>query len=95
MVEAAHTPNLKVDLNNLAMSEGAAPLLAAVKTFITNEIEPKMEEFQETAAEHGDRWSLSPKQKTILDDLQDKAKSSGLWNFFLTRFRNGKGFEES
>lgn len=93
MVEAVYTPNLEVDLNNLAMSEGAAPLLAAVKTFITNEIEPKMEEFQEAAAEHGDRWSLSPKQETILDDLQDKAKSSGLWNFFLPDSETGKGLK--
>ena len=93
MAESAYTPDLEADLNNLVMSEDAAPLLVAVKNFIANEIEPKTEEFQEAAAEHGDRWSLSPRQEDILDDLKSKAKDRGLWNFFLPDSETGEGLK--
>ena len=62
MAEAAIQPDLEADLNNLTMSVEAEPLLAAVKTFIQNEIEPETPEFESAADDHGDRWSMSPKQ---------------------------------
>ncbi len=86
-------PDLEADLNNLAMSSEAEPLLAAVKDFIDSEIEPMTEAFQEAAGEHGDRWSLSPRQEEILGGLKAKAKQRGLWNFFLPDADTGEGLK--
>ena len=93
MGEAAIQPDLEADLNNLTMSAEAEPLLAAVKTFIQNEIEPQTPAFEAAAGEHGDRWSLSPKQEEILNALKDKAKANGLWNFFLPDAETGEGLK--
>ena len=41
----------------------------------------------------GDRWSLSPRQERILGALKDKAKSNGLWNFFLPDADTGEGLK--
>ena len=93
MAEAASTIDFEADLHNLTMSEEAEPLLAAVKKFIGEEIEPQTEEFQARAAEHGDRWSLSPRQEEILGELKDRAKKAGLWNFFLPDADTGEGLK--
>lgn len=39
----------------------------------------------------GDRWSHTPLQDEILDGLKTKAKSLGLWNFFLPKSQGGAG----
>ena len=75
--------DLEADLNNLVMSEQVEPLYAAVRKFIAEDIEPNTPAYFEAAFEHGDRWSLSPRQEDILGGLKDKAKANGLWNFFL------------
>ena len=95
MAEAAtaYTPDVEKDLNNLTMSAEVEPLLAAVKTFIQSEIEPQTAAYQEAAGEHGDRWSLSPRQEEILGGLKDKAKANGLWNFFLPDADTGEGLK--
>ena len=90
MAQPAIAPDLDVDLNNLTMSAEAEPLLASVKNFIDSEIAPATPEFEEAAAEHGDRWSLSPRQERILNGLKDKAKENGLWNFFLPDADTGR-----
>lgn len=92
MAEAI-SPDIEADLNNLTMSAEAEPLLASVKGFIETEIQPRTPEFEEAAAEHGDRWSLSPRQERILNDLKTKAKSNGLWNFFLPDAETGEGLK--
>ena len=92
MAEAA-TADLDADLNNLTMSEEVEPLVAGVKKFIGEDIEPRTEEYFEAAGEHGDRWSLSPRQEDILDSLKTKAKSNGLWNFFLPDADTGEGLK--
>ena len=91
MAEAAMQPDLEADLNNLTMSVEVEPLYAAVKKFIQTEIEPQTPAFEGAAAEHGDRWSLSPRQEEILNGLKDKAKGNGLWNFFLPDADTGEG----
>lgn len=92
MAEAA-TADLESDLNNLAMSEEARPLLDRVKNFIAAEVEPQTSFYFEAAFEHGDRWSLSPRQQKILEGLKTKAKSEGLWNFFLPDAETGEGLK--
>jgi len=65
------------------MSEQAQPLMDAVKKHITDNVEPITEEFFALDAEKEDRWSWHPRQLELLDGAKNKAKESGLWNFFL------------
>jgi acyl-CoA dehydrogenase len=76
-------PDLEADLFNLAMSEQAQPLMDAVKVHIKENVEPITEEFFALDKEKEDRWSWHPRQMELLDGAKDKAKASGLWNFFL------------
>ncbi|MBT4160830.1 MAG: acyl-CoA dehydrogenase [Gammaproteobacteria bacterium] len=76
-------PDLEADLFNLAMSEQAQPLMDAVKKHIAENVEPISEEFDSLNKEKEDRWSWHPRQLELLEGAKDKAKESGLWNFFL------------
>ncbi len=76
---------------NLAMSEGARPLLEKVKTFIATEIEPITEEYYALGANRADRWSYAPGQLELLEGVKDKARANGLWNFFLPDAETGEG----
>jgi acyl-CoA dehydrogenase len=77
------------DLYQLAISDRMKPVLEQVVAFIKNEIEPLTGEFF-LAENKDDRWALSERQNEILDSLKEKAKSQGLWNFFLPDW-NGEG----
>jgi acyl-CoA dehydrogenase len=79
------------ELFDLAMSEGARPLLEQVKTFIATEVEPATEEYFRLGEGRADRWSFAPGQLEILDGLKAKAKANGLWNFFLPDAETGQG----
>jgi acyl-CoA dehydrogenase len=85
--------NLETDLNNLAMSEEARPLLDAVKTHIVENVEPITEEFFRLGEGRADRWSWAPGQLELLEEAKDKAKASGLWNFFLPDAETGEGLK--
>ncbi len=76
-------PDLDADLFNLAMSEQAQPLMDAVKKHISENVEPIVDEFYALNSEKEDRWSWHPRQLELLDGAKQKAKDSGLWNFFL------------
>ena len=78
------------ELYNLAMSEGARPLLEQVKSFIKNEVEPIQEEFFRLGATREDRWSYAPGQLELLEGVKNKAKANGLWNFFLPDAETGQ-----
>ena len=79
------------DLFNLAMSDEAQPLMAAVQKHITENVEPITEEFFALDKEKEDRWSWHPRQLELLDGAKAKAKKSGLWNFFLPDSEIGDG----
>ena len=79
------------DLNNLAMSEEAVPLLDAVKKHIADNVTPITEEFFELARGLEDRWTYHPKQLELLDGAKNAAKKNGLWNFFLPDSEIGEG----
>lgn len=83
--------DLDADLFNLAMSEKAQPLMDAVKKHIRDNVEPITEEFKRLHKEKTDRWSWHPRQLELLDGAKAKAKSSGLWNFFLPDAETGEG----
>ena len=76
-------PDLEADLFNLAMSEQAQPLMDAVQKHISENVAPITEEFFSLDKEKEDRWSWHPRQLELLEGAKDKAKESGLWNFFL------------
>jgi len=81
----------KSDLNNLAMSDKAAPLYEAVKRHIADNVAPIGEEFFRLGEARTDRWSWAPGQLALLDGAKAKAKASGLWNFFLPDAETGEG----
>ena len=84
-------PDLEADLFQLAMSKEAEPLMDAVKKHIADNVEPMQEEFNALDKEKEDRWSWHPKQLELLDGAKQKAKDSGLWNFFLPDTEYGQG----
>jgi acyl-CoA dehydrogenase len=84
-------PDLEADLFNLAMSEQAQPLMDAVKKHITDNVEPITEEFVALDEEKEDRWTWHPRQLELLEGAKNKAKESGLWNFFLPDSEIGDG----
>ena len=81
------------ELNNLEMSEGARPLLDAVKKHIVENVTPITEEFYSLGEGRADRWSWAPGQLELLQEAKDKAKASGLWNFFLPDAETGEGLK--
>lgn len=67
----------------LGVSERLAPILAAVKQFVDEDVAPVDHEFM-AEVDKGDRWQHTPRQTEIIEGLKTKARSLGLWNFFLT-----------
>ena len=82
---------LDADLNDLAMSEEAQPLFHAVKKHIAENVAPISEEFDRLGQGRADRWSWAPGQLELLEGAKNKAKASGLWNFFLPESEIGQG----
>jgi acyl-CoA dehydrogenase len=78
-------------LNHLAMSDESQPLFNAVKKHIAENVAPIEEEFHRLGEGRKDRWSWAPGQLELLQTAKDKAKASGLWNFFLPHAEIGRG----
>ena len=79
------------ELNNLAMSKEAQPLFDAVKKHIEENVAPMSEEFFRLGEGRKDPWSWAPGQLELLEVAKNKAKASGLWNFFLPGSEIGRG----
>ena len=60
-------------------SEKVQELIQKVDQFLTDNLYPVEEEIQEYIDNASDRWTIPP----LLEELKAKAKSEGLWNFFL------------
>ena len=92
---AAEAPDnrldLEAELNNLGMSKAARPLFDAVKRHIAENVAPITEEFFRLGEGRADRWSWAPGQLELLEGAKNKAKASGLWNFFLPSSEIGQG----
>jgi acyl-CoA dehydrogenase len=86
-----NTDDFGGELFNLGMSKGARPLFERVKAFIAEEIEPMSEKYFALAEGRPDRWQFAPGQLELLNGVKDKAKASGLWNFFLPDAETGEG----
>ena len=79
------------ELNQLAMSEKAQPLLDAVIAHIRDNVDPITEEFYKLGEGRADRWSYAPGQLELLETAKEKARENGLWNFFLPNAETGEG----
>ncbi len=80
-----------MEMNNLAMSEEAKPLLAAVIKHIRENVEPMTDKFFALGEGRADRWSYAPGQLELLEEAKQKARDQGLWNFFLPNAETGEG----
>ena len=76
---------------NLGMSERLKPIHEKVARMVREEIMPLDGEFLAEVGRGGDRWSLTARQREILDGLKAKARERGLWNFWLTDSERGYG----
>ncbi len=78
-------------LNDLRMSDKAAPLYNHVKRFIAETVRPMSEVYQRLGEGWTERWQFAPGQLEVLEKAKDKAKAEGLWNFFLPDADTGEG----
>ncbi|MBW2396875.1 MAG: acyl-CoA dehydrogenase, partial [Deltaproteobacteria bacterium] len=79
----------RMEMFDLRMSEEARPLFDKVTAFIQSEVVPITDEFFRLGENREDRWSWVPGQLELLDEVKDKEKAQGLWNFFLPDAESG------
>ena len=71
---------------DLGISANVAPLLAAVKRFIEEEIHPVEYDYYADIAV-GDRWQFTQRQTDIREGLKAKARSQGTVELLPHRWR--------
>ena len=76
---------------DLSMSSAARPLYERVVDFVATEVEPRTAEFLRLGVGRAERWGYGPGQLELLDSLKARAKTAGLWNFFLPDATSGEG----
>ncbi|AXS42489.1 acyl-CoA dehydrogenase family protein [Breoghania sp. L-A4] len=76
---------------DLGMSDRVAPLVAAVRAMVREEIMPLDVEYHTEIGKAGDRFVFTARQSEILESLKAKARERGLWNFWLTDSTRGFG----
>ena len=79
------------DLFDLTMSEEAQPLLDAVKKHIKENVDPISDEYHRLGEGRKEHWGYGDGQLELLETAKQKAKDSGLWNFFLPDADTGEG----
>ena len=80
-------------LNDLAMSEGARPLLDKVIAHIRDTCDPALEAYEALEAKKPSRFDYAPGQLEIIEETKQKAREAGLWNFFLPDAETGEGLK--
>ena len=75
---------------DLGLSEEMVEIREKILDFVGNKVEPVEEEYHSEVSV-GDRWSHTPRQEEILNDLKAIARDMGLWNFFLPKSQGGAG----
>jgi acyl-CoA dehydrogenase len=76
---------------DLGMSARVAPLVEQVRAMVRDEIMPVESEYYAEVGKEGDRWAYTPRMTELLEGLKTKARSRGLWNFWLTDGERGSG----
>jgi len=75
---------------DLGLSEEMVEIRGKILDFVENKVEPVEGEYHSEVSV-GDRWSHTPRQEEILNDLKAIARDMGLWNFFLPESQGGAG----
>lgn len=75
---------------NLGMTDKLRPIHEKVAKMVKEEIIPLDDEYL-AEVDKGSRWEFTARQTEILEGLKAKAKSNGLWNFWLTDSEKGYG----
>lgn len=75
---------------DLGLSEEMVEIREKILDFVENKVEPVEGEYHSEVSV-GDRWSHTPRQEEILNDLKAIARDMGLWNFFLPESQGGAG----
>lgn len=75
---------------NLGLSEEMVEIREKIRGFVENKVEPVEDEYYAEVGV-GDRWSHTPRQEEILNDLKAEARAMGMWNFFLPESQGGAG----
>ncbi|WP_417679809.1 acyl-CoA dehydrogenase family protein [Pseudodonghicola sp.] len=78
-------------LNNLALSAEARPLLDKVIHHVREFCDPALRDYERLGRNRPERFQYAPGQLEILEDLKTRAKAEGLWNFFLPNAETGEG----
>ena len=76
---------------DLGVTEKVRPLIAAVRAIVRDDVIPIEEEYEAEIGKSGDRFKPTERQTEIMEGLKAKARSQGLWNFWLTGSDKGFG----
>ena len=76
---------------DLGITDKVRPLIAAVRAMVRDEIMPLEEEYEAEVGREGDRFRPTARMTEIFADLKARARSRGLWNFWLTGSDKGSG----
>ena len=76
---------------DLGMTAKVKPLVEKVRAMVREEIVPLEAEYEAEIGKNGNRWSYTKRQEEIREGLKAKARERGLWNFWLTKSKEGHG----
>lgn len=76
---------------DLGITDKVRPLIDAVRAMVRDEIMPLEEEYEAEVGRDGDRFKPTARMVEIFADLKARARSRGLWNFWLTGSDKGLG----
>ena len=76
---------------DLGVTDKVRPLVSAVRAMVRDEIMPMEEEYHAEIGREGDRFKPTARMTEIMETLKPKARSQGLWNFWLTGSDKGYG----
>jgi acyl-CoA dehydrogenase len=75
---------------NLGLSEEMQEIREKIRNFVEVDVVAVETEYHDEVSV-GDRWSHTPRQEEIMESLKAKARTLGLWNFFLPKSQGGAG----
>ena len=76
---------------DLSMTPKVKPLVEKVRAMVREEIMPLEAEYEDEIGKEGNRWVYTKRQEEIREGLKAKARERGLWNFWLTKSKDGYG----
>ena len=75
---------------DLGISEELKDVREKIRAFVYEKVTPVEQEYMKEIGVD-DRWSHTPRQDEILNNLKEEARKLGFWNFFLPESQGGAG----